>query len=139
MLLWKLSARRLIQLAKRFWENDKELSQRVAPLGMVITTLCDELKIRHVERMSNGACGLEEGTVYSDILNSFTRISAHWRKRNGSTVKEQRKACGYPHSQLKSIPSDTQEYKTYLAEYSQKYELIKIEEHIRSMEPEEVE
>ena len=36
---------------KAFLENDKELSQRVAPLGMVITTLCDELKIRHVERM----------------------------------------------------------------------------------------
>ena len=62
---------------KAFLENDKEMAQRVAPLGMVITTLCDELKMRHVERMSNGGCGLEEGTVFTDILNSFNRIAAH--------------------------------------------------------------
>ena len=49
---------------KAFLENDKEMAQRVAPLGMVITTLCDELKMRHVERMSSGGCGLEEGTVF---------------------------------------------------------------------------
>ena len=72
-MLWKLSARRLIQLAKRFLENDKELSQRVAPLGMVITTLCDELKIRHVERMSNGACGLEEG----DGIFGYPETASH--------------------------------------------------------------
>ena len=27
--------------------------------------------------LSNGNCGLEEGTVYTDILNSFNRIAAH--------------------------------------------------------------
>ncbi len=60
-----------------FIEDDKEMAQRVAPLGMVITALCDELKMRHVERMSSGRCGLEEGTVFTDILNSFNRIAAH--------------------------------------------------------------
>ena len=124
---------------KAFLENDKELSQRVAPLGMVITTLCDELKIRHVERMSNGACGLEEGTVYSDILNSFTRISAHCASAMVALSKNSEKPVDIHIHNSRVYPSDTQEYKTYLAEYSQKYELIKIEEHIRSMEPEEVE
>ena len=33
--------------------------------------------MHHVERLSNGNCGLEEGTVYTDILNSFNRIAAH--------------------------------------------------------------
>ena len=124
---------------KAFLENDKELSQRVAPLGMVITTLCDELKIRHVERMSNGACGLEEGTVYSDILNSFTRISAHCASAMVALSKNSEKPVDIHIHNSRVYPSDTKEYKTYLAEYSQKYELIKIEEHIRSMEPEEVE
>mgnify|MGYP000680019439 CR=1 FL=1 len=44
---------------------------------MIITSLCNELKMHHVERLSNGNCGLEEGTVYTDILNSFNRIAAH--------------------------------------------------------------
>lgn len=124
---------------KAFLENDEELSQRVAPLGMVITTLCDELKIRHVERMSNGACGLEEGTVYSDILNSFTRISAHCASAMVALSKNSEEPVDIHIHNSRVYPSDTKEYKTYLAEYSQKYELIKIEEHIRSMEPEEVE
>ena len=36
-------------------------------------------------------------------------------------------------------PSDSPEYKTFLQEYNQKYELEQMEEHMRSMEPEEVE
>ena len=56
---------------RAFLNDDKEMAQRVAPLGMIITSLCNELKMHHVERLSNGNCGLEEGTVYTDILNSF--------------------------------------------------------------------
>ena len=94
---------------------------------MVITTLCDELKIRHVERMSNGACGLEEGTVYSDILNSFTRISAHCASAMVALSKNSEEPVDIHIHNSRVYPSDTKEYKTYLAEYSQKYELIKIE------------
>ena len=36
-------------------------------------------------------------------------------------------------------PSDSVEYYTYFKEYRQKYEIVKNEEHMRSMEPEEVE
>ena len=60
-----------------FMNDDKEAAQRVAPLGVVITRLCDELKMHHVERLSQGRCGLEEGTVFNDILNSFGRIASH--------------------------------------------------------------
>ena len=60
-----------------FMKDDKEMAQRVAPLGAVITGLCDVLKMRHAERLSQGKCGLEEGTVFSDILNSFCRIATH--------------------------------------------------------------
>ena len=59
---------------RAFLNDDKEMAQRVAPLGMIITSLCNELKMHHVERLSNGNCGLEEGTVYTDILNSFNQI-----------------------------------------------------------------
>ncbi len=61
-------------------KDDKEMAQRVAPLGAVITGLCDVLKMRHAERLSQGKCGLEEGTVFSDILNSFcqNRNSLCW-------------------------------------------------------------
>lgn len=49
--------------------------------------------------LGSGACGLEEGTVFNDILNSFTRIAAHcasivsameraWRRRKQNKGKK---------------------------------------------------
>ena len=124
---------------KAFLENDKEMAQRVAPLGMVITTLCDELKMRHVERMSNGGCGLEEGTVFTDILNSFNRIAAHCASAMVALMNSDKENMDTHIHDSKVYPSDNAEYKTYLNEYNQKYEIKKDGEHMRSMEPEEVE
>ena len=39
----------------------------------------------------------------------------------------------------KIYPADNTEYYSYLTEYSQKYDIGEIKEHLRSMEPEEVE
>ena len=124
---------------KAFLENDKEMAQRVAPLGMVITTLCDELKMRHVERMSSGRCGLEEGTVFTDILNSFNRIAAHCASAMVALMNSDKENMDTHIHDSKVYPSDSSEYKTYLNEYNQKYEIKKDGEHMRSMEPEEVE
>ena len=124
---------------KAFLENDKEMAQRVAPLGMVITTLCDELKMRHVERMSSGGCGLEEGTVFTDILNSFNRIAAHCASAMVALMNSGKENMDTHIHDSKVYPSDSSEYKTYLNEYNQKYEIKKDGEHMRSMEPEEVE
>ena len=124
---------------KAFLENDKEMAQRVAPLGMVITTLCDELKMRHVERMSSGGCGLEEGTVFTDILNSFNRIAAHCASAMVALMNSDKENMATHIHDSKVYPSDSTEYKTYLNEYNQKYEIKKDGEHMRSMEPEEVE
>mgnify|MGYP000647642551 CR=1 FL=1 len=106
---------------------------------MVITTLCDELKIRHVERMSNGACGLEEGTVYSDILNSFTRISAHCASAMVALSKNSEKPVDIHIHNSRIYPTDSLEYYTYFKEYRQKYDIGTEVEHKLSMEPEEVE
>ena len=50
------------------------MAQRVAPLGAVITGLCDVLKMRHAERLSQGKCGLEEGT-YLVISSTVSVVS----------------------------------------------------------------
>lgn len=77
MLLWK-PVREVINITyDAFLNDDKEEAQRITPLGMVIGRLCDELKMHHVARMSKGGCGLEEGAVFTDLLNSFNRIASH--------------------------------------------------------------
>lgn len=106
---------------------------------MVITTLCDELKLRHVERMSNGDCGLEEGTIFTDLLNSFNRIAAHCASAMVALMKSTEEDVDIHIHNSRVYPSDSPEYKAFLQEYNQKYELEQMEEHMRSMEPEEVE
>ena len=122
-----------------FMKDDKEMAQRVAPLGAVITGLCDVLKMRHAERLSQGKCGLEEGTVFSDILNSFNRIAAHCASAMVALLKSGDENPDMHIHDSKIYPSDSVEYYTYFKEYRQKYEIVKNEEHMRSMEPEEVE
>ena len=134
------AVREEINLTCRAFLNDyKEMAQRVAPLGMIITSLCNELKMHHVERLSNGNCGLEEGTVYTDILNSFNRIAAHCASAMVALLKSGDENPDMHIHDSKIYPSDSVEYYTYFKEYRQKYEIVKNEEHMRSMEPEEVE
>lgn len=60
-----------------FVKNDKELAQRIEPLEEVIDELCDEMKLRHVDRLQKGTCTLLQGFIFNDLLNNFERISDH--------------------------------------------------------------
>ena len=123
-----------------FLNDDKEVAQRVAPLGVVITHLCDELKMHHVERLSNGNCGLEEGTVFNDILNSFGRIASHCASAMVALMKSGEQDPDMHIRDSKIYPTDSFEYYTYFSEYKKKYDITdKSEEHVLSMEPEEIE
>ena len=121
-----------------FMNDDKDAAQRVAPLGVLISRMCDELKLHHVARLSDGICGLEEGTVFNDILNSFNRIAAHCASAMVALMKSG-EVDSDPHiHDSKIYPSNSPKYFEYLKEYCEKYDM-KNEEHILSMEPEEIE
>ena len=122
-----------------FMKDDKEMAQRVAPLGAVITSLCDDLKMHHAERLSKGECGLEEGTVFSDILNSFGRIAAHSASAMTALMKSGEEDTDIHIHDSKIYPTESMEYYSYVNEYRQKYDIGKREEHVLSMEPEDVE
>ncbi len=122
-----------------FIKDDKEMAQRVAPLGAVIIGLCDVLKMRHAERLSQGKCGLEEGTVFSDILNSFGRIATHCASAMVALMKSGETTSDMHIHDSKIYPTNSVEYYQYFKEYGQKYDIGNQEGHMLSMEPEEVE
>ena len=122
-----------------FMKDDKEMAQRVAPLGAVITGLCDVLKMRHAERLSQGKCGLEEGTVFSDILNSFCRIATHCASAMVALMKSGETGSDLHIHDSKIYPTNNADYYQYFKEYGQKYDIGNQEGHMLSMEPEEVE
>ena len=60
-----------------FIEEDIEKAYRVEPLEEHIDVLCDEFKLRHVERLQSGNCSLRVGFVFNDLLTNFERVADH--------------------------------------------------------------
>ena len=134
------AVREIINVTCRVFINeDEEEAKRVAPLGVVITRLCDDLKHNHVRRLSSGICELEEGTVFTDILNSFTRIASHCASAMTALMKAEEADSDIHIHNSKVYAGEGMEYYSYYSEYSQKYDIGKNNGRVRSMEPEEIE
>lgn len=44
-----------------FSRDDLQMAARIEPLRELIGMLCDELKMRHVDRLQSGKCGISQG------------------------------------------------------------------------------
>ena len=60
-----------------FIEEDLEMAAKVEPLRELIGILCDDLKMRHINRLQNGQCDLGIGFAFNDLLTNYERIAAH--------------------------------------------------------------
>ena len=63
--------------SRAFASNDVALAECVEPLEEVIDGLCDEMKLRHIERLKEHQCTIAQGTVYNDLIVDFERVSDH--------------------------------------------------------------
>lgn len=124
--------------ARAFMDENQEEAEKVAPLGVVITRLCDELKHNHVTRLGSGACGLEQGTVFNDILNSFTRIAAHCASITSAMRKAKEGDEDIHIHDSRVYAEEGMGYYSHFTAYSQKYNLGNPDSHGKSMEAEEV-
>lgn len=124
--------------ARAFMDENQEEAEKVAPLGVVITRLCDELKHNHVTRLGNGTCGLEQGTVFNDILNSFTRIAAHCASITSAMRKAKEGDEDIHIHDSRVYAEEGMGYYSHFTAYSQKYNLGNPDSHGKSMEAEEV-
>ena len=60
-----------------FTEENLEKAYLVEPLEEHIDILCDEMKLRHVERLQKGVCSLEQGFIFNDLLTNYERVADH--------------------------------------------------------------
>ena len=60
-----------------FIDKDLESAKKVEPLEERIDELCDEAKLRHIERLQTGECTIVQGFVLNDLLTNFERVSDH--------------------------------------------------------------
>lgn len=104
-----------------FSGGDPSLAFRVEPLEQVIDKLELKLKDRHINRLKEGACTIELGFIFSDLLSNYERISDHCS--NIAVYLMQTKNSDFEtHSYLHEYKSDENEMFTELfGEYKNKY------------------
>ena len=72
------AVKEILELAfSAFIEESLETARSVEPLEEHIDVLCDELKLRHVERLKAGLCTPEAGFVLNDLLSDYERVADH--------------------------------------------------------------
>lgn len=60
-----------------FSDNDINLAKRVGPLEDVVDRLRTELKNRHIKRMQEGRCSVDQGFVFTDYITALEKIADH--------------------------------------------------------------
>ncbi len=60
-----------------FMSVNAELARQVEPLEQLVDHLCTNLRVRHISRLKDGACTVEQGMLFTDLLGDCSRISDH--------------------------------------------------------------
>lgn len=60
-----------------FEKRDVQLARMVEPLEEVVDHLRADMKNRHIERLREKTCTIEQGFVFTDLLTDLERISDH--------------------------------------------------------------
>lgn len=78
-LEWAMKARK---------ENSKDASIRTDEFEMRVDILEEEMRERHIQRLTKGKCEPESGVIFLDILSNLERISDHAKNIAGYVVIE---------------------------------------------------
>ena len=106
-----------------FQEDDLGLAMRIEPLNQLISTLCNEMKSRHVTRLRKGKCDVQQGFAFNDLLTNFERIGAHCSNVAVAMI-ELDEAEFDTHQYLRGVREmKNSEYLTYFSDYEKKYDI----------------
>ena len=106
-----------------FVENDPQRAARVEPLEEIIDGLCDEMKSHHVDRLQSGACTLDQGFVFNDLLTNYERVADHCSNIAVAIIELESDSFD-THEYLNSVRAmKSSSFARYYEEYKQEYHL----------------
>ena len=106
-----------------FVANDVQQAVRVEPLEEIIDGLCDEMKSHHVDRLQQGACTLNQGFVFNDLLTNYERVADHCSNIAVAIIELESDSFD-THEYLNSVRAmKSHSFARYYEEYQQKYHL----------------
>lgn len=100
--------------------NDTDLAARVEPLEEVIDQLIAKMKDQHIRRLQQGACTIEKGFIFSDILNNCERISDHCSNIAVAVIEVKHDSFD-AHRYLQGVKYGNHEFNLIFQEYAAKY------------------
>ena len=98
---------------------------KMKPLANAITNLCETLKTRHFGRLSRGECGLEQGTAFNELLNSFDRIASHCVAISGVVRRAYQDNPDFHVHSVKAAELTDEEFDQLYHDFLVKYDLDK--------------
>ena len=104
-----------------FKTGNVEAAFRIEPFEERIDILCDEMKLRHVDRLQNGICSLSQGFVFNDLVTNLERVADHCSNIAIAMIELQ--ADTYDtHSYVINLKElHSHRFDEYYEEYSKKY------------------
>ena len=122
------AVREILQLAiNAFAAGDSAAAAQVEPLEEVIDKLKEQMRTRHILRMQRGACSIEAGFVWSDLLTDLERISDHCSNIAGCVLDAAQHNLNL-HEMLRTVRREDADFRTRLAADAEKYRLPDPEE-----------
>ncbi len=106
-----------------FLDEDVAKARLVESLEERIDILCDEMKIRHVERLQQGECSLAQGFIFNDLLTDYERVADHC-SNIAIAIIELQADCYDTHGyviNLKELHSE--DFEKNYEKYAKKYEI----------------
>lgn len=106
-----------------FSKDDLSLAAKVEPLRELIAMMCDELKMRHVDRLQAGKCGITQGFAFNDLLTNIERVADHCSNIAVAMIELEAKEFD-THEYLKSVRElRNDEYRSCFEQYEVKFSL----------------
>ena len=107
---------------RAFRDNDLQAAYQVEPLEQVIDDLKEKLRVHHILRLQQGACSIETGFVWSDLLTALERVGDHCSNIAGCVVDMAHHDMN-THEALRSARVENEHFGEQYQEYAKKFSL----------------
>jgi phosphate:Na+ symporter len=105
--------------------NDLAIAYDVEPLEQVIDNLKTLLRNNHIARLRDGACTVETGFIWSDLITNLERVSDHCSNVAVGIIDVSEHTMN-AHEVIKSLKAGNSKYSDKYEEYSNKYSVVKL-------------
>ena len=104
-------------------ERDANVDPAVMPEPageQVVDYLSDSLRARHIQRLQEGACSVDQGLIFTDLLSDYRRVSDHCSNIAAAIIELQHNSYDthqYLGALKKGNENFTQLYESYMTQF----------------------